>query len=141
MVPTSIVIVIFVIALLGFADAGYLTIEHYQGTIPPCTIVSGCERVLTSQYAVVLGVPVALLGTIFYAIVAAGAFAYLEGKHEKIFRVSLFVAIVGVIASIWFLFLQAFVLDSYCLYCLGSAITSITLCVLAFITLSKYKSL
>lgn len=137
-VPSSLVITILVIALIGFVDAGYLTMEHYQGVIPPCTIVSGCEKVLTSSYSIVLGVPVSLLGVIFYAIVAAGTFAYLEGKHEKIFRFSLIVALVGIVASLWFLFVQAFLLQSYCLYCLGSAVTSTILFVLACVVFKKY---
>ncbi len=138
-IPISLVISIFVVALIGFADAAYLTIEHFRGIVPPCTLTSGCEQVLTSSYSVVFGVPVALLGALFYLLVAAGAFAYLEGKHEKIFRYSQAITIFGLLASVWFVFLQVFILHSYCLYCMVSALTSTILFVLACILFKKYN--
>jgi len=120
-----------VVALIGFADASYLVIEHYQGVVPPCSITGGCEKVLTSSYSEVLGIPVSLPGALFYLLVAAGALAYIEGRHEKIFRYSLLLTVFGLLASLWFVFLQAFVIHSYCAYCLGSAITSTMLFILA----------
>ncbi len=138
-VHVSLAIAVFVVALIGFADATYLVIEHYQGVIPPCTLVSGCETVLTSSYSVVFGVPVALLGSLFYIIVAAGALAYIEGKNEQLFRYALQFTVFGLLASLWFVFLQAFIIHSYCLYCLGSAATSTILFILACIILKKHQ--
>ncbi len=138
-VPISWAIVVFIVALAGFADASYLAIEHYQGVIPPCSIVSGCETVLTSSYSVMFGIPVALFGALFYLLVAAGAFAYLEGKHERLFRYSLLVTVFGLLFSIWFVYLMAFIIHSYCLYCLGSATTSTILFILACVIFKKYK--
>lgn len=139
-VPTSLAIAVLVVALIGFADASYLVIEHYQGVVPPCTITAGCEKVLTSAYSEVFGIPVSLPGAVFYLIVAAGAVAYLEGKHEEIFRYALQFTVFGILASIWFVFLQMFVIHSYCAYCLGSAITSTLLFILARVILHRYKS-
>ncbi|MEI6396711.1 MAG: vitamin K epoxide reductase family protein [Candidatus Taylorbacteria bacterium] len=138
-VHSSIAIAILVVALIGFADASYLAIEHFQGVTPPCSITSGCEQVLSSSYSEVLGIPVSLPGALFYILVAAGALAYLEGKHEKIFRYSLLITVFGFIASLWFTFLQIFVIHSYCAYCLGSALTSTTLFILACVALRKYQ--
>ena len=78
-------IFLLIVALLGFADATYLTIEHYQNKIPPCS-VGGCEQVLTSAYSVVAGVPVSLMGSVYYLLVLIGMFAYLESKNLKILR-------------------------------------------------------
>ena len=139
-VPVSLVVAVLVVAIIGFADASYLAIEHYQGVVPPCSITGGCEKVLTSSYAEVLGIPVSLPGALFYLLVAAGAFAYLEGKHEKIFRYSQAFTIFGLLASAWFVFLQIFIIHSYCAYCMGSALTSTILFVLACVIFSKYKS-
>ena len=138
--PNSLAIIILVIAIIGFADAGYLTIEHYQGNVPPCSITGGCEKVLTSSYSVVLGVPVSLAGAIYYVIIAAGALAYLEGKHEKIFRWTLLLTVFGLIFSLWFMSVQAFILDSYCMYCIGSAVSSTLLFIVAGIIFAKYRS-
>ena len=53
---------------LGFLDATYLTIQHYINRVPPCTI-GGCETVLTSTYATLGQIPIALIGAIFYGVV------------------------------------------------------------------------
>lgn len=138
-VPTSLVVAILFVAIIGFADASYLTIEHYQGNIPPCSLTNGCEKVLTSSYSVILGVPVSLAGSIFYLAVAVGAFAYLEGKRERIFFYTQILTMFGLLFSLWFIYVQAFILQAYCLYCLFSAVTSIALFVLARTVFSKYS--
>ena len=137
-VPTKLAVFLLVIALLGFADATYLTIEHYQGVIPPCTVVSGCETVLTSGYSVIAGVPVSLLGAIYYFVVLVGVFAFLESKKTAPLKWVLFFTIFGMIFSLWFIYVQAAILGAWCLYCLGSALTSTVLFVTACIVLKKY---
>src|SRR5829696_9199429 len=54
------------LALVGLADAIYLTVEHLAGRSVRCTITSGCEEVLNSAYATVGGVPLAALGAVAY---------------------------------------------------------------------------
>src|SRR5882762_2760441 len=54
------------IALVGLADSLYLTIQHITGESVRCTITSGCSEVLSSPYAVVGGVPLALVGALAY---------------------------------------------------------------------------
>ncbi|MBP6858959.1 MAG: vitamin K epoxide reductase family protein [Candidatus Pacebacteria bacterium] len=137
-VPTSFVIAILVVAVLGFADAAYLTIEHFRGVIPPCSVVSGCETVLTSSYSNILGMPVSLLGAIYYFLIAVGMFAYVDTKKTVILKWTLSITIFGLLMSLWFIFLQAFVIKAWCLYCLGSAASSIVLFVLAGIVFKKY---
>ncbi len=55
-----------VVALVGLGDAVYLTIHHYTGEKVPCSIVEGCEQVLTSSYAEVAGIPLAVFGAAAY---------------------------------------------------------------------------
>jgi uncharacterized membrane protein len=138
-VPYSFVVALLVVAVLGFVDALYLTIEHYENVIPPCTITGGCETVLTSAYSSILGMPVSLGGVIYYLLVLIGIFAYLNGRHEKLFRWALILTFIGFLASLWFLFVQAFILHAYCLYCLGSALTSTILFVIAVVIFRKYS--
>lgn len=138
-VPTSFVVALLVVAALGFADAAYLTIEHYQGVIPPCSVVSGCETVLTSSYSLILGIPVSLLGALYYLLIAVGAFAYIDTKKTAILKWTLSITILGLLMSLWFIFLQAFVIKAWCLYCLGSAASSIILFILAGVVFKKYS--
>jgi uncharacterized membrane protein len=130
-ISNKIAILLFVIALLGFADASYLTIEHYSGVIPPCSVTGGCEVVLTSAYSTVFGVPVALGGAIYYLFILVSIFIYFESKNTKLLKWSLLLTVIGFIASLWFIYVQAFILHSYCVYCLGSFSTSTILFVIA----------
>lgn len=137
-VPNSLVIFILVIALLGFADSSYLTIEHFRGIIPPCSLAGDCGAVLQSSYSVIFGLPVSLLGSVYYLIVSVGVFSYLDTKKTAILKWILLFTIFGLLASIWFVFLQAFVIKSYCLYCLGSALTSTILFITTIVVFAKY---
>ncbi len=49
------------LSLAGLAVAGYLTYVHYEGIAPVCT-TGGCEKVQSSVYAELGGIPVALIG-------------------------------------------------------------------------------
>lgn len=136
--PTKLIIVLAIVALIGFADATYLTIEHYSGEIPPCT-VGGCEQVLTSDYATVWGIPVALTGAFYYFVLLVGILIYFESKKEIILRTVLALTAIGFIVSLYLFYLQASVLEAFCLYCLGSAATSTALFGLAIFVFSKYR--
>ena len=139
-VPNNIIIGALIVALIGFADAVYLTLERYQGVIPPCSITGGCEAVLTSAYATIAGIPVSLLGVLFYLVILIGLFAYLESKNTKILKWTLFLTAFGFLSSLWFVFLQAFVIHAYCAYCLFSALTSTVLFICALVVFSKYST-
>lgn len=136
-IPNSFAIALLVIALLGFADATYLTIEHFQGVIPPCT-TGGCELVLTSAYSQIWGIPVALLGSIYYLLISIGMVAYLDSKNTNILKWTLSLTVFGLLCSIWFVVLQLFIIKSICQYCMFSATTSATLFILANIVFRKY---
>ena len=117
-------IAFLIISFLGFLDATYLTVEHYRGVPPPCSLIKGCEKVTTSKYAAVFGVPVALSGLIFYlAIFVLSVLIWQTGKVE-IFKVVFYLSVLGFLASLWFLYLQLFVIGAICVYCLFSALTS-----------------
>ena len=56
------------LALFGLAISAYLTWVHYAGIEPVCSSISNCERVQSSDYAELVGVPVALIGVVGYAL-------------------------------------------------------------------------
>ena len=117
------------ISLIGLADSIYLTVEHLSGRSVRCTLVSGCSEVLSSQYATVRGFPLAAIGAIAYFVVFSlatlAAFGY-KGMGK------LLTVIVGAmfLATLWLLYLQAFVIRHFCQFCLLSALVTITLTVL-----------
>ncbi|MEK7615721.1 MAG: vitamin K epoxide reductase family protein [Patescibacteria group bacterium] len=115
------------LSLLGFVDAAYLTVSHYQNAIPPCTI-SGCETVLTSEYAVMFGVPLALLGALYYLTVF---FLVLSNSV----RVVVWLVGIGFVISLVLVGLQLFVLDAICQYCMISAATTTLLLIFSLLLL------
>src|SRR5258706_15020655 len=62
-------LLIAVLSLVGLGDALYLTIQDLTGQSLRCTIVSGCSEVLSSAYAHIGPVPLAVLGAFAYLTV------------------------------------------------------------------------
>jgi uncharacterized membrane protein len=115
------------VALVGLADATYLTVEHLTGRSVRCMIVSGCDEVLQSSYATIAaGFPVAALGALAYftvfSLATLSAFGYAGARRLLTPLVALMF-----LAALWFLYLQAFVIHAFCAYCLLSAAVTTTL--------------
>ena len=141
------------VSFLGFLDASYLSVKHFVGTPPPCSALRGCEEVTTSQYSVIGGIPVALLGAIYYLTIfililavlrrnmfsSSGAENVALANEDKLLNLTARLTVIGLLASLWFIYLQLFVIKAICLYCMFSAFTSITLFVFGIIVL-KFKS-
>ena len=114
------------VALIGLIDSIYLTIKHYTGEKVPCSIVEGCEQVLTSSYAEVAGFPLAAFGAIAYFIAFSLAILAAFGNRLTwtLFTVQVFLM---TIFTIWLFYLQAFVIGAFCQFCLLSAATTLIL--------------
>jgi uncharacterized membrane protein len=133
---TYIYTAIAVISLLGLADATYLTIEHVTGQSVRCTIIAGCSEVLSSKYAVVGGMPLAMVGAAAYFSVFSLATLAAFGYRFAGTLLNLLVAAM-VLVSLWLVYLQAFVIRSFCQYCLFSAAITFVLAVLLMIRWRK----
>jgi len=127
------------VSLFGLADALYFTIEHVTGQSVRCTIVSGCSEVLSSRYAVFAGVPLAMIGAAAYfsvfSLATLAAFGY------RIAR-ALLVPLVATmfLVTIWLIYLQAFVIEQFCQYCLLSAAITFVLSVILVLIYGLHRS-
>ena len=122
-------IILALLSLLGLADSLYLTIEHVTGQTVQCTIISGCSEVLSSPYAVIAGVPLALVGAVAYftvfSLATLAAFGY---RIAATLLTPLVIAMF--LVSLWLIYLQAFVIREFCQFCLlSAAITTLLLVV------------
>lgn len=133
-----IVTVMLVLALIGAIDATYLTAQHYQNVVPPCTL-RGCEAVLTSAYATIGNIPVSLFGTAYYLFIAILLGIYLLRRRHVLLQVASFCTIAGFATSVWLVYVQIALLHSICQYCMVSAVTSTLLFVLGMIVLIRGK--
>lgn len=120
------IIVFIVIAGLGFADAMFLSVEHYLGVIPPCSI-GGCEKVTTSEYADIFGIPVAYTGALYYVALLVLLLLFIDFKKVIFVKGIFALTTIGFLFSLYFTFLQFFVIKAICPYCLFSALTSTAL--------------
>src|SRR5437899_2581064 len=123
--PTRIAIIAALVGCFGFVDSGYLTIEHLQGSYIRCG--DDCSAVLGSKYAEgVAGVPLAAFGAMAYgSVIAAAVFAACGSKLGR--QALVILATIRALVSLWLLYLQAFVIHSFCKCCLSLAAVSWTL--------------
>ena len=121
---------IFIVALGGFLDAAYLTMQHYGKMIPPCQPPWDCEAVLTSAYATIQGIPISLFGMLYY--ITAAVLAMVIVMKGKSLATTLLTVLIGsaFVVTVILLGLQQFVIGAYCLYCLVSAVITTVLFIL-----------
>ena len=107
------------IAMIGVAIAAYLTVIHYQGADPVCLAGGGgCHTVQSSEYAMLAGVPVSLLGLIGYLLIVTCRFV----RGDLGLLAGAAIAIVGALFSGYLTYLELFVIDAICQWCVASAI-------------------
>ncbi len=122
-----------VVALVGLADAVYLTVHHYTAEPVPCSIVMGCEMVLTSAYAVVGGIPLAAIGAAGYLAAFLWAVLAIAGKGFAWKLFGLQVTLMAIVTC-WLIYLQGFVIGAFCQFCLLSAAVTFTLFIIFLIS-------
>ena len=127
---TRLDVVTAAVSLVGLADAVYLTAEHLSGRSVICMVTSGCDAVLQSPYATLPGgLPLASLGALSYftvfSLATLSAFGYAHTSAP------LRVVVAAMFAfTLWLLYVQAFVLEAFCSYCLLSAAVTTALAAL-----------
>jgi uncharacterized membrane protein len=116
-----------VLAAVGVAIAGYLTYVHYADTQAVC-VAGGesCERVQTSEYAKLLGVPVALLGLVGYALILGSV--WVRGDAGRLAGAVL--ALAGFGFSVYLTYRELWTIDAICQWCVASAVVMTALAVL-----------
>lgn len=112
------------LCLPGLAAASYLTYSHYAGQPTVCSGIGNCELVQTSEYSAIAGVPVALMGLLYFVALAAIALGRLlraplavEWAAPAAFSLALGgTAFVAYLTSI-----ELFVLHAICIWCVSVA--------------------
>lgn len=126
------------IRLLALVAAGLSTLLLAESTregaaLPGCGgeggWLSGCSRVLASEWSSWLGVPVALGGVAFYVAVFGTALYVGPGRPAKVqrraWRVLAFAAVACGLSGLWFVLVQALLLKGWCVYCTAVHATGI----------------
>ncbi len=113
------------LALVGLFIAMYLWLYKLGiiGTLS-CKIGS-CEKVNTSPYAVLFGVPVAFWGVLYYVALFGAAFVSTMERWADDRRMGTVLTVLtgwGVLFSAYLTYLELAVIHAVCMYCVISAI-------------------
>lgn len=115
------------IAIIGIGIASYLTYAHYAHAAPIC-VSGGCEKVQRSSYAMLGGVPVAVLGLAGWTLVLASA----AFRGASVAMAGGVIALAALAFSAYLLWAQLGPIGAVCQWCLGNdlAVTAVAaLCV------------
>jgi len=124
---------ILALAFFGLADSAYLAQHELSGAPLLCNIqgLSGCNTVASSQYSQIFGIPLAEFGVLFYAVLFVLAALELVLFDRLLRRVLQAMSLIGIIASLYFTYVQVFLIGAFCIYCLASAVTALFIFILA----------
>ena len=124
---------LIVLALAGIIASSLALREHYRTEASPCRINErwDCGIVNHSPYAVLGGVPVAVIGIVGYVLLAGLAF-------KRAYRFMLAAALGGLAFALYLAHIESAVLGVWCIYCVISlgVISLITLTSLAVVVVN-----
>ena len=122
------------LALLGVGIAGYLTWVHYAGLQPFCVGGGGsCERVQSSRWSELAGIPVAVLGLGGYLLLLASLLLPEEPGRSA----AALLALVGAGFSAWLTYVELAKIDAVCQWCAASAVIMVLLAIVSVIRLLR----
>lgn len=116
------------IAVAGLILSGYLWWYQVVGAqYIPCTI-SGCADVLTSDFGKMFGIPVAVYGFFYYAVIAIFIFQKFFIKNW-VLDYMLYAGVVwGLVYSLYLRYLEFFKIGDICAWCWLSVLFVVLLC-------------
>ena len=112
-----------VLATAGLLIAAYLAAVKLTGGIPVCGPLRGCETVNTSPYSELLGIPVALFGVLFSALVLVAALAWWRTGDRRALYAAYGLGLAGMVAMAYLTYLELFVIGAVCVWCVAYAVT------------------
>lgn len=142
-VPAWILVLAPLLCLAGLGAAGYLTLAHYTHAVQlacPETGIINCTAVTTSPESAILGVPVALLGLLYFIAVTPlhGPWAWRSTSPlVRCLRVA--AAVAGILMVLYLVYTELFTLDAICLWC--TAVHVITFLLFAVTLIGTTQSL
>jgi uncharacterized membrane protein len=120
---------------LGAGIATYIAIADSGGGSPVCVGGShGCETVADSSYSHLLGLNIAIFGVLGYLLLLAAAISRGDGARMGGFVI----ALVGFGYSVFLTYLELFVIEAVCQWCVFSAILMTTLFAVNAVRMVRY---
>lgn len=108
----KILLILFLIALLASLILSFLPIAEI------CNPEIGCEVIHHSSYNYIFGIQNSYFGILFFALGALLIHSQIKNATKQKKNLIHAAVIIGSIIALYFLYLQQFILKSYCIYCL-----------------------
>ena len=111
-------------ALGGFVLAFFIFISKRKAKPIACPMDGHCDDVVRSEFSKFFGVPVEILGMLYYAVAVAAysVFYFYSGLAVPLAAFAMFgLASFSFLFSLYLTFIQAFSLKQWCVWCLASA--------------------
>jgi uncharacterized membrane protein len=125
------------LALIGIADSSYLAHAALTNSPLNCGLFDGCNVVAQSPYSKVFGIPLALFGLVYYVIALVLSAILVSSAGARMRQAMFLWSGVGVLFSAYFMYIQYFLIEAICIYCVISAIVTGLLFILALLLLRK----
>jgi uncharacterized membrane protein len=120
------------LALIGIAEAFYVSHASYTGQLVWSAGLEGANTVIKSPHSRIFNVPMSYFGLIFYLYMfGLSALLAFDPFSSGLRFGALLYTIIGVCFSIYAMYLQLSLIHALCLYCLISAVTTLLLLIIA----------
>jgi uncharacterized membrane protein len=120
-----------VLAVAGLGVAIYLTIEHFTSSTTlacPDTGALNCLKVTTSEQSALFGIPVAVLGLVYFVVmIAASLPLFWRSVRPEVRYGRLLFTAVGVLFVFYLVFAELFTLHAICLWCTAVHVLAVAL--------------
>lgn len=123
---------VIVFAIIGLFAASYTSYAHFDASAyDVCSFGESfsCDIVNQSEYAKIAGIPVAFLGLGAYVFYLVFGFYSLKKHNETLLTIASAGAIAGLAFSLYLTGIEAFVLYTWCLFCIVSQIAMLGIAV------------
>lgn len=134
-------VLVTVLALVGFVITSYLTYLHYANTRSFCDLSESisCDVVTTSIYSEVFGIPVSVMGMVYFIF---NIFLVMFVKSPKSYLIVFLITLFVLFPSYYLTGIEAFVLKAWCILCETSKVLMVLTLIISFTQIKKwYKDL
>ncbi len=113
------------LSALGILVSTYLSVKRFTGGSLACTRWAECDVVNNSVYAKIYGIPVAFIGLAGYLMLLGLALAALQGEgvvQRRLLATGFLLALGGFGFSVYLTYLEIYVIEAICVWCVISAV-------------------
>jgi uncharacterized membrane protein len=132
------------LSVLGLAVSAYLTYEHFSSSSTlacPDTGAINCLKVTTSEYSTFLGIPVALLGLLFFVgMTPLSLPAAWRRPGPWLPRLRLAGVVTGVVFVVYLVWAELFRVDAICLWCAAGHVITFALFAVVVVTTALHPA-